>query len=82
MPRLSNSFYAYDISNSKSRRRALTQLRKVADVYQDSVFDCRLSRIEHQALQQSLFSLLSTGEQILHIALPQNTLCLQLGTGL
>ncbi|MDP5132026.1 MAG: hypothetical protein NWQ54_14175, partial [Paraglaciecola sp.] len=80
--RLQNSFYAYDMSNNKQRRRALRQLRKVADAYQDSVFDCRLSRAEHQALQQLLLSLLDEGEYVIHIALPQNTLCLQLGTGL
>jgi CRISPR/Cas system-associated endoribonuclease Cas2 len=79
---LKNSVYAYDISASKQRRRALRQLRKVADVYQDSVFDCRLAQSAHQALQQSLLALLSAGEQVLYIALPQNTQCFQLGSGL
>ncbi|KKO47661.1 hypothetical protein VT06_15750 [Arsukibacterium sp. MJ3] len=82
MPRLKNSLYAYDISNNKHRRRALRQLRKVADVYQDSVFDCRLAKPEHQQLQQLLLALLAPGEQLLQISLPQNTECMQLGTGL
>ncbi len=82
MPHFRNSLYAYDISNNKQRRRALKQLRKVADVYQDSVFDCRLTKQEHQALQKSLLELLEPGEQVVYMALPANCEIEQLGTGM
>lgn len=82
MPRLSNSLYAYDISNNKQRRRALKQLRKVADVYQDSVFDCRLTKQAHQVLQVSLLQLLQPGEQVVYLALPANCDIEQLGSGM
>lgn len=82
MPRLSNSLYAYDISNNKQRRRALKQLRKVADVYQDSVFDCRLAKQAHQVLQVSLLQLLQPGEQVVYLALPANCDIEQLGSGM
>lgn len=82
MPRLSNSLYAYDISNNKQRRRALKQLRKVADVYQDSVFDCLLTKQAHQVLQVSLLQLLQPGEQVVYLALPANCDTEQLGSGM
>lgn len=82
MPRLSNSLYAYDISNNKQRRRALKQLRKVADVYQDSVFDCRLTKQAHQVLHGALLELLEPGEQVVYLALPANCDIEQLGTGM
>lgn len=82
MRRYRNGLYAYDISNNKTRRRALKQLRKVADLYQDSVFDCRLTKIEHRILQTELLNLLDKGEQVMFVALPANTSCLQLGSGM
>lgn len=82
MPRLSNSLYAYDISQNKSRRRALKLLRKVADVYQDSVFDCRMTKPEHRVLQADLLNLLQSGEQVMFVALPANLQVEQLGSGM
>lgn len=82
MAKLYSGFYAYDITDNKQRRRALKVLRKVADCYQDSAFDCRLDKAGKQQLQQTLFELLVEGDLYLHIALPANTVCLQLGSGM
>lgn len=82
MRRYRNGLYAYDISNNKSRRQALKLLQKVADVYQDSVFDCRLTATEHQVLQETLLSLLEPGEQVMCVALAANIKIEQLGSGM
>lgn len=82
MARLKNSIYAYDISDNKQRRRALRKLRKVADIYQDSVFDCRLDKAGHKQLQHDLLTQLLPDEQLLQIDLPENAEVIQLGTGM
>ena len=73
---------AYDIQQTKCRRQALKKLRKVADFYQDSVFDTRLQRHERQLLLQQLTAYLQPGDSLLCVRLGVNTPSWQLGIGL
>lgn len=82
MARLYPCLFAYDITENADRRRALRLLRAVADVYQDSVFDCRLDKASLQALPQQLEPLLSDTDSLLCIPLPPDTQSWQLGTGI
>ncbi len=73
---------AYDIQTPTHRRKALKKLRKVADFYQDSVFDARLSKSQHQALLLQLADSLHQGDALLCVRLGQNCQSWQLGSGI
>lgn len=73
---------AYDIGLGTSRRRALKQLRKVADFYQDSVFDARLRPQERQHLLLQLQQCLAPSDSLFCVRLGQNCQSWQLGCGL
>jgi CRISPR-associated endonuclease Cas2 len=73
---------AYDIHLPKPRRRALKKLRKVADFYQDSVFDARLTKNQRQALLQQLAENLQQGDALLCVRLGHNCQSWQLGAGI
>lgn len=82
MTRLRQYVMGYDIGCNRRRRRALRILRPCADLYQDSVFDCRLTADEADAIQQSLTEHLDEQDALFCIALPEATQSWQLGTGL
>lgn len=82
MARLQKQLIAYDISCHKRRRRALRLLRPFSDVYQDSVFDCRLSALDARNLQQALAELVDADDALLCIYLTDSVQSWQLGSGM
>ena len=82
MARLRQFLIGYDIGCSRRRRRALRILRPCADLYQDSVFDCRLTAGEAVTIYQNLTAHLDEQDALFRIALPEATQSWQLGTGL
>jgi CRISPR-associated endonuclease Cas2 len=73
---------AYDIQQPKNRRRALKKLRKVADFYQDSVFDARLLQRERHQLLLQLADCLQSGDSLFCVRLGRHCQSWQLGVGL
>lgn len=73
---------AYDIQHPKNRRQALKQLRKVADFYQDSVFDARLTKKQRQALLLQLAGVLQNGDTLLCVRMGMDCQSWQLGAGI
>jgi len=77
-----NYLIAYDISDNRQRRQALRLLRKVADCYQDSVFDIRATSVEMTNLQETLVEKLNEHDSLLCIKLNRACQSWQLGSGL
>ncbi|MDM9652056.1 CRISPR-associated endonuclease Cas2 [Pseudomonas wenzhouensis] len=58
----------YDIADNRRRRQALKLLRSVTACYQESFFDCDLSRSQLDVLVQQLTALLDTQQDGLILA--------------
>ncbi|ANG62226.1 CRISPR-associated endonuclease Cas2 [Marinobacterium aestuarii] len=71
----------YDISDNRSRRRALRILHALSLSYQDSVFELPLSSIELNHLLEQLLPLLDGQDRLYAICLNSMSSCWQLGCG-
>ncbi|ART83440.1 CRISPR-associated endonuclease Cas2 [Oceanisphaera profunda] len=55
----------YDISCSRLRKRALTELLDISHSRQYSVFECNLTELQAQTLKDKLSSLLEPGDSFM-----------------
>lgn len=56
---------AYDIADPRARRQCLRRLRAVAEGYQDSVFECRLTEPDWTRLRDELQGCMHDGDSLL-----------------
>jgi len=72
---------AYDITDNRRRRSCLRRLRAISEGYQDSVFECLLSKQEWQHVLAELRSDLDPGDSLLMAVVGSPSRHWQLGLG-
>ena len=69
----------YDISDNKSRQRALYRLRKICDSRQKSVFECWLTESQQQEIFWHLSPLLGESDSLFFVPVSRSREIIRLG---